>query len=181
VNNSPLFVLRHHCAPISDLLVEPHSDAVLISAAMDGGVAAWDFRNLTTMTKSSDDSLLSMNRSSRVVRDPSGVLYSKHSQQSSRNNQCSFGPVHLTKGISSRRRTVQCLGGDATLREWDYRNGEIVRERTTGHCDTVSSFVALARDKVLGTQLESAGPDIADVTLSASWDGTIRMRSFFSE
>jgi WD40 repeat protein len=78
VNNSPLFVLRHHCAPISDLLVEPHSDAVLISAAMDGGVAAWDFRNLTTMTKSSDDSLLSMNRSSRVVRDPSGVLYSKH-------------------------------------------------------------------------------------------------------
>jgi WD40 repeat protein len=183
VSNAPLFVLRHHGAPISDLLVEPNSDSMLISAAMDGSVAAWDFRNLTTAasSKSWNTAVESAHPRSKVVRDPAGILFSPLTSKADQVRRIRrSGAMHLAKGVS-QRRTVQCLGGDAVVREWDYQTGDILYEQATGHCDAVSSFVALAGDRVLGTQLESAGPDSATATLSASWDGTIRMRKIYSD
>jgi WD40 repeat protein len=176
VRNSPLFILRHHYAPVSDLLVGSRSDPVMVSAAVDGSVAAWDFRLLTGVSNESPVIADRSARQCKVVRNPAGTLYThKFTRQ-----QHTLGPVHLGKGVSRQRKTALCLGSDAIIREWDYQNGDIVNEHVTGHCDTISSFVTLGGDKVLDTQLESTGPDTATSTITASWDGTVRMRSLLA-
>jgi len=173
VRNSPLFTLRHHHAPVSDILVGPRTDPVMVSAASDGSIAAWDFRHLTGMNDMASPSSGSSAAKSEVVRNPAGKLYLHNLN---RKNQA-FGPVHLSRGVSSQRKTALCLGNDAVIREWDYQTGDILNEHETGHCDSISSFASLGGDKVLDTQLESAGPETATATLTASWDGTVRMRT----
>ena len=175
VGNSPLFILRHHYAPVSNFLLEPYCDATLVSAATDGSVASWDLRQLSVMNELSNDGTHPKSLGTRIVRTPSAIRSAQ--PHSFRRPEVSFGSIYLTKGSNLHRRTVQCLGGDTIVREWDYRTGEILQEDTSGHCDTISGFVGLANDKVLGSQLESVGPDNADATLSASWDGTVRLRN----
>jgi len=46
----PLCVLRHHQAPVSSLLVGYRTDPMIHSAAMDGSVASWDLRHLSSST-----------------------------------------------------------------------------------------------------------------------------------
>ena len=175
VGNSPLFMLRHHYSPLSNLLLEPHCDATLVSSATDGSVASWDLRQLNVVNALSNHGTHPKNQVTRIVRSPTAII--KAQQQSFRRPELSLGPVYLTKGTSPNRRTVHCLGGDTIVREWDYKKGEVLQESTSGHCDTISGFVALANDKVLGSQLESVGLDNTDATLSASWDGTVRLRN----
>lgn len=167
VRNSPLFMLRHHCAPVSDILIGPRSDSVMVSAAVDGSVAAWDFRSLSC------SSTENVNLSCKMVRNPSGKLYI-HKLNRARQ---SAGPVRLTRGFDGHTRTVACLGSDAVLREWDYQTGRILNERVTGHCDEISSFVAIGGDKVLDSQLESTGHTTASSFFSSSWDGTVRLHT----
>jgi hypothetical protein len=175
VGNFPLFILRHHYSPVSNLLLDPSCDATLVSSATDGSVASWDLRKLSVMNELlPSDGSHSKHHGTKFVRTPSAIMNSP--QHSFRRPEISFGPVYLTKGTNLHRRTVQCLGGDTIIREWDYRTGEVVQEHMSGHCDSMSGFVGLACDKVMGSQLENAGPDTADATLSASWDGTVRLR-----
>lgn len=174
VRNSPLFTLRHHSAPVSDILVGPRTEPVMVSAASDGSIAAWDFRHLTGHAELLSPTSSKKATKTQVVRNPAGTLY-LHALTKRRQACC--GPVHLGRGVNAQRNTALCLGTDAVIREWDYRTGEILNEHATGHCDAISSFVAIAGDEVLDAQLESAGPDKATTTISTSWDGTVRMRN----
>jgi WD40 repeat protein len=196
VSSAPLFVLRHHNAPISDLLVSPRSsDPVLISAAVDGSVASWDFRELSGRT-ATDVSALSptssgKSRPCQVVRSPAGMAPSLSSLSSQRKKTKQLlGPVLLSKGLSEGQRTILYTGADdAVLREWDYDRGQVVSEHVTGHCDSISNLLSLRHDKVLDHQLENTtsssgtmgGGNAAtaggSATITASNDGTIRLRT----
>jgi hypothetical protein len=76
------------------------------------------------------------------------------------------------------------VGNDATMREWDMSSGQLVKEWSTGHCDTISSFSSLAdatSSSLFGmgadsTNVDGSAPPFVGGTLTSSWDGTIRMR-----
>ena len=169
VRNAPLFALRHHYAPISDILVGARTDPIMISAGGDGTIAAWDFRRLSDAASQSPSS---KDRQCKVIRRPAGKLY-LHDFSSWRRT---YGPVLLSRGPSSRTKTVRCLGRDAILREWDIRTGEVVSEHVTGHCDTISTFASLDGDKLHDSQIETSGKHAGDGTITTSWDGTVRVR-----
>ena len=169
VRNAPLFALRHHYAPISDILVGARTDPIMISAGGDGTIAAWDFRRLSDEASQSPSS---QDRKCKVIRRPAGKLY-LHDFSSRRRT---FGPVMLSRGPSSRTKTVCCLGRDSIIREWDIRNGDVVSEHVTGHCDTVSTFASLDGDKPQDSQIETSGKNSVDGTITTSWDGTVRVR-----
>jgi WD40 repeat protein len=182
VRNSPLFTLRHHYASVSDLIVGSRTDPIMLSSAMDGTVAAWDFRHLSGSAEKSrptssspQDSGKNNAKYCQVVRDPVAQLYMRDFVSKRRHI---YGPVLLSK--ATRRdhgQTVYCVGSDATLREWDVQTGQVVSDHVTGHCDTISSFCSLQGDRLLDTQLEGTGQERATGTITASWDGTVRFRS----
>jgi WD40 repeat protein len=138
-------------------------------------VAAWDFRYLST--NADDTGLSSTNQNKRLcttVREPDGRLYLHDYARSGQ--VC--GSVLLARGPSRHRKTVQCLGTDNIIREWDYQSGDIVSQHVTGHCDLVSSFHALQGDKLYDSQLAD---DPVTGTITTSWDGTIRMRTLVAK
>jgi WD40 repeat protein len=169
VRNSPLFTLRHHYASISDVLVGSRTDPIMISAASDGTIAAWDFRRLSDENSQSERS---KQRMCKVVRRPAATLYLH--DFSSRRHVC--GPTLLSRGPSLNSKTVFCVGRDAVIREWDICTGEVVSEHATGHCDTISSFASFQGDQLYDTQLESTGSESVSGTITTSWDGTVRIR-----
>ncbi|KAL7562277.1 hypothetical protein ACA910_014498 [Epithemia clementina (nom. ined.)] len=169
VRNAPLFSLRHHYAPVSDILVGARTDPIMISAGGDGTIAAWDFRRLSDPVSQSPSS---KDRQCKVIRRAAGKLY-LHDFSSRRRT---FGPVLLSRGPTSRTKTVRCLGRDAIMREWDIRTGEVIAEHITGHCDTISTFASLDGDKLHDSQIETSGKNSADGTITTSWDGTVRVR-----
>ena len=169
VRNAPLFTLRHHYAPISDILVGSRTDPIMISAGGDGTIAAWDFRRLSDP---SSQSRTSQDRQCKVIRRPAGKLY-LHEFSSRRRT---FGPVLLSRGPCTNSKTVSCLGRDAITREWDIKSGEIVSEHVTGHCDTISSFASLEGDRLHDPQAETSGGSAVTGTVTTSWDGSVRIR-----
>ena len=196
VRSSPLFTLRHHHAPVSDLLVGSRTDPVMVSAASDGSIAAWDFRHLSDAQQvpinyaTAAEAIATPKKKQRqltVVRHPAAKLYMHDFCR----RQHVFGPVSLARGSSNTAnnssssaggsgKTVFVLGGDAVQREWDYQSGTVVSEHVTGHCDTVSGFKAIQDNTFLDTQLESSGlsgKSTVSGTISTSWDGTVRMRT----
>lgn len=186
VRKSPLFMLRHHYAPITDVLVGSRTDPLMISAASDGTVAAWDFRHLSGQHQTPTPQQQGQQQARRcnVVRDPVAKFYI-HDYSTIR-HVC--GPIRLSKvpnTCGSSSKTVLILGSDAVTREWDVNTGEVLSEHVTGHCDTVSRFCSLQDDKIFDTQLDSSsGNDVENGctkgltgTITTSWDGTIRMRT----
>lgn len=169
VRNAPLFTLRHHYAPISDILVGARTDPIMISAGGDGTIAAWDFRRLSDVNSQSQSS---QHRQCKVIRRPAAKLY-LHDFSSRRRT---YGPVLLSRGPSSKSKTVCCLGRDAIIREWDVGSGEVVSEHVTGHCDTVSTFASLEGDRLHETHLENSSNQAITGTITTSWDGTVRVR-----
>ena len=171
VGDSPLFTLRFHCAPISSVLVAPHNDPVLISTATDGTIASWDFRLLSGT--SARPSL----KKPKVDPQPCRIVRTPPQGTNIYGNRRVMGPLFLSKGLTRHRKTVMCVGGDSILREWDYESNTVLSEHKTGHCDSISSLSSLGADKLLDGQLENNCFDKVTSTLTASWDGTIRMRS----
>jgi hypothetical protein len=171
VRNTPLFMLRHHYAPISDLLVGSRTDPVMLSAASDATVAAWDFRSLSGSEDAVQPTRNKKNRLCTTVRDPSGRLYLHDYSQ--RRHIC--GSVLLSRGPSHQRSTVMCVGSDTILREWNYETGEVMNEHVTGHCDLISNLESMQGDKVFDSTLENNDPITG--TITTSWDGTVRVRT----
>ena len=196
VRNTPLFMLRHHYAPISDLMVGSRTDPIMMSAASDGTVAAWDFRYLSASATAQHATAAAKNKplhstvaagaklaaaaasnkktsshsQTTTVRDPDGRLYLR--DYSTHRHMC--GPVLLSRGVSrSRDTTVQCIGNDNVIREWDYQSGDIVSSHTTGHCDLISSLKSLQDDQLYDSQLSDGS---VTGTITTSWDGTVHMR-----
>ena len=187
VRRSPLFVLRYHQSPISDLLVGSRTDPLMVSAAADGTVATWDFRKLSggDVDKNNSSSLKSENSSGKddakpegmqckAIRDPPATML--HSTGDNRSKHS--GAVLLSRGTGKAQRTVITVGSDAISREWEIATGRLIREESTGHCDVVSSLQTFSD----GTMGISSGLEPTDSsfnfggTITSSWDGTVRMK-----
>lgn len=183
IRKSPIFALRHHSAPVSDLLVGSRTDPLMVSAGMDGSVACWDFRQLAGNERMDAIGRTDLeNRDYRKCYVSRGPLHSlklpKVRGPSTTHPSC--GLTLLSSGYKHQNsKTVYCTGNDAILREWDVVNGSVVKQYTTGHCDLISSIKSLEGDIVRGNQLQStSGTERPTSTITASWDGTVRLRTF---
>eukprot|EP00540_Astrosyne_radiata_P009744 CAMPEP_0116869930 /NCGR_PEP_ID=MMETSP0418-20121206/28023_1 /TAXON_ID=1158023 /ORGANISM="Astrosyne radiata, Strain 13vi08-1A" /LENGTH=763 /DNA_ID=CAMNT_0004506061 /DNA_START=1 /DNA_END=2292 /DNA_ORIENTATION=+ len=183
VRRSPLFVLRYHKSPISDLLVGSRTDPLMVSAGADGTIATWDFRTLSGGNAGEVASTPAASNASteekekiqcKAIRDPAATM--THCAEGKGVKQS--GAVLLSRGPGKQQRTVLSVGVDAITREWDITTGRLVRSETTGHCDVVSCLHTFS-DGNLGA---SSGVEPNDGssnfggTITSSWDGTIRMR-----
>lgn len=169
--NSPLFVLRYHRSPISDILVGTRTDPLMVSAAGDGTVATWDFRTLSGRGGSSEESA----NKSKMIRQP---LATMHHCAESRKVRCS-GNVLLSRGSRAQNGSVISVGMDAAFKEWDIGTGKLLRKEPTGHCDVVTSLSSFAdRQRSLGasSDISGDGSSVFGGTITSSWDGTVRIR-----
>jgi len=174
VRNSPLFMLRHHHSPISDLLVGSRTEPYMVSAATDGTIATWDFRLLSDTT--SDDHHSSnkkdSNKTCRIVRHPSASM---------RHGESAVGSLQLARGVRDPMNAFLSVGSDAILREWSVGTGDMLEETLTGHCDAITSFQSFAQGLTFANSPPVEPNEVSDApfnkgTLTSSWDGTIRMR-----
>lgn len=177
VRSSPLFILRNHLSPISDLLVGSRTDPHMVSAAADGTIATWDFRSLSDTSASEMPGTKDNRRNGcKFVRQPSASM--RHNVNS---NELPAGSVHLLRDVTDPMNSFLSVGSDAILRKWDFTTGIMLEETPTGHCDTISSFESFAQNNNFafippnagGTQLSDT---IDKEILTSSLDGTIRMR-----
>jgi WD40 repeat protein len=175
VRNAPLFMLRHHHSPISDILVGSRTDPLMVSAAADGTVATWDFRALSGNSSSVNTANAKDSKTKyKVVRQPAALM--RHGLDTKKKRAA--GSVLLSRGIISPSSTVLSVGTDAVTREWTIATGELLDESPTGHCDAVSSFSSFGQDDDLSLD---ASKHPTEGYLSSSWDGTIRMRKLIRD
>jgi WD40 repeat protein len=179
VRGSPLFILRHHLSPISDLLVGSRTDPFMISSGTDGSIATWDFRMLSetgsTHQHHHAGNKKDASRACTVVREPSASMV--HSPTAA-------GPTLLARSVKDPMRSFLSVGSDAILREWNVVSGEMLDESPTGHCDAISSFESFAVSSGFASSSTSVAASLIDNpdapfhkgTLTSSLDGTIRMR-----
>lgn len=178
VRSRPLFSLRHHHAPVSDVLVGARADPIMFSAASDGSVAAWDFRflrqdGIQNQQAANDDGEDTTFRCTSVRNPPHEMNLSSYTKP------CfARGSVLLTRGLSQERKTVMNVGSDGVVREWDFCRNVILSEHTTGHCDLISSFASIYADTALDGMIDSSTlEEPASGTITTSWDGTVRLRT----
>jgi WD40 repeat protein len=180
VRSSPLFILRKHQSPISDLLVGSRTDPHMVSAAADGTIATWDFRSLSD-TNSSEQSGMKHSSSNgcKIVRQPSASISHCANMQ-----ERAVGSVYLSRDTTDPVNSFLSVGSDAILRKWNITTGHMVKESATGHCDTISSFESYAQGHGFGLQAinnaDFRGENSSAITdkgfLTSSLDGTIRVR-----
>lgn len=178
VRRSPLFVLRYHKSPVSDLLVGSRTDPMMVSAAADGTVATWDFRTLSGSDSEASKSspIASQNpegsaKKTNSVRAPASNMTTP-GQKSVRQS----GTVLLSRGPGRQRRTVLSVGVDAIVREWDISTGQPVRHDASNHVDVISCFHSFSDNaQASGVEPGDGAASFAG-TITSSWDGTIRMR-----
>lgn len=177
VRRSPLFILRYHKSPISDLLVGARTDPLMVSAASDGTVATWDFRTLSgrnsegdkTQTPSSDNTT---EKKCKAVRTPSATIMHGSEGKSAKQS----GSVLLSRCPGRQGRTVLSVGVDSVIREWDMMTGRQICHESTNHADVISSFQTFPESSHGSAVDQSDAGSSFGGTLTSSWDGTIRMR-----
>lgn len=173
VRNTPLFALRHHHAPISDILVGARTDPYVFTASGDGSIALWDFRFITRSSENNPQGApdASGKHSSKCtgLRRP----LSKVHHQDYCHRRYGAGPSHLGRGFNGS--TIMFAGSDAIIREWDYSKQKVTSEHATGHSDLISSFSSVDQgfrcDTILSHGLDQSVAGI----ITSSWDGTVRM------
>jgi WD40 repeat protein len=176
VRNTPLFMLRHHHSPISDILVGSRTDPLIVSAAADGTVATWDFRALSGNSSSVNTTNAKDSKTKyKVVRQPAALM--RHGLDAKKNRAA--GSVLLSRGVISPSSTVLSVGTDAVTREWTIATGQLLDESPTGHCDAVSSFSSFGHDDDLSP--DASIHPLTEGYISSSWDGTIRMRKLIRD
>jgi len=179
---TPLFVLRYHKSPISDLLVGSRTDPLMVSAGADGTVATWDFRMLSganasdaqaTPAKATETEEKKEPRG-KAIRNPAATM--THCAEGKGIKQS--GPVLLSRGPGLQTRTVLSVGVDAVAREWDIATGQMKRSEPTGHCDVVSCMHTFVDSSLTSSGVEPNDGSSSNFggTITSSWDGTIRMR-----
>jgi WD40 repeat protein len=178
VRRSPLFILRYHKSPVSDLLVGSRTDPMMVSAASDGTVATWDFR---TLSGSDSEAVKSapmpsshpegLTRKSNSVRTPASNMIPP-----GRKGPRQSGTVLLARGPGRQRRTVLSVGIDAIVREWDISTGRAIRHDATNHVDVISCFHSFSDNTLTSGVDPGDGASNFAGTITSSWDGTIRMR-----
>ena len=177
VRRSPLFVLRYHKSPVSDLLVGSRTDPMMVTAAADGTVASWDFRTLSgSDSEASKSAPIASNsegtaKKKNSVRTPSSMM-SHPAHKGIRHS----GAVLLSRGPGRQRRTVLSVGVDAFIREWDISSGQSIRDDYSYHVDVVSCFYSFSDNSQASGVDPGDGASTFAGTITSSWDGTVRMR-----
>eukprot|EP00978_Attheya_sp_CCMP212_P032496 scaffold127321_cov54-Attheya_sp.AAC.1 len=196
---SPVFILRYHRSPISDLLVGSRTDPQMVSAAADGSIATWDFRTLSGSSRGERRGAMAGGGSSeaatyvgssgrcRIIRQPGVTM--QHSPGGGNNgngnnangtNNCKYlGPIVLARGAGWHDSTVLTAGVDNMLKEWSIGNGTLVRQEPMGHSDVISCLHTFSEtDNLSRARLRDSngGPSNNGGTITCSWDGTVRMR-----
>jgi len=163
VSKLPLFTLRYHDAPITDVLVGSRTDPIIISASADGSMATWDFRSLSQAADSEPTS--SHGGSGVVIREPKAPMSHYTLPETSRPGQ-----VFLCRSTANAETSFMSLGPDSIVREWDINTGRIESEIAAGFSDVVSDFIPCNDSAVHQNDNRSKG------YVMSSLDGTIRMR-----
>eukprot|EP00980_Cylindrotheca_fusiformis_P013264 scaffold3373_cov137-Cylindrotheca_fusiformis.AAC.24 len=179
IRDSPLFMLRHHYAPVSDLLVGSRTDPTMVTAAADGTVATWDFRTLSASkgsenTTSDNDGTNSCN----VVRRPAVTM--KHGLASKNGKFAVGAEVKLARGFRTSSPSILSVGSDAIVREWEMATGKVLDESRTGHCDAVTCFTSFGQSNSINGDINPP-TSLKKGILTCSWDGTIQMRRIVEE
>jgi WD40 repeat protein len=190
VRSSPLFMLRHHRSPISDLLVGSRTDPYMVSAAADGTIATWDFRSLSnTIDIDQSNKKDSGSKGCKIVRQPSASIRNNHANNMQ--NLTAAGPVHLARSVTDPINSFLSIGSDSIIRKWDVATGNLIDESPTGHCEIISSFESFSQNRIFASNNPSSNrvynnsvdneehspyDKIDKGFLTSSLDGTIRMR-----
>jgi len=176
--SSPLFVLRYHKSPVSDILLGSRTEPLMVSAGCDGTVATWDFRTLSgsgmkdTVTVADNGP---KRYATRTVREPVATMDHCSEMQKVK---CS-GSVLLSRGTYLHEKSVLSASLDGVLKEWDMGSGRLLGEQATGHTDAFSCLSTFAESDGLlrghGAKRSSGGGAMGG-TITSSWDGTVRLR-----
>ena len=164
--NLPLFVLRYHTSPVSDLLMGSRNDPLLVSAGGDGTIAAWDFRSLS----SSKDPKASAKSKVHTVRTPAATM--THCLDRMSNTCC--GTVLLARGTGLHERSVLSASIDGHLKEWDIQSGRLLGDQFTRHSDAISCMSSFTESD--GLRRGKTGNIASGGTITCSWDGTVRVK-----
>lgn len=174
VGSSPLFALRFHLAPISDLLLGDRSEPLMVSAGAEGSLATWDFRVLTGARADSDESNTA--QSSRAIRTPPMASMIHGSQ--SLNSSAYCGSVRLARAVARDDFSFFSVGDDGVVNEWEAASGYKMGSRDSFHSDAISGFTTFTSTDDLRRNTTSGRGSVSCVggTITCSWDGTVRLR-----
>jgi WD40 repeat protein len=168
----PLFVLRYHNAPVSDLYLESRTSSLLVSAASDGSIGTWDIRMMDAMGNLTETK--SSTARSYIVRSP--ISQMNHSGHNA-------GPTLLGKGVNMKpsrgEHSFISVNTDNIIKEWDTFSGNLLHEHTL-RCGKMSCFKSFTAEENLtykvrnsygtDTQLKLGG------TITGTWDGAVKLQ-----
>merc|ERR1712013_115431 len=150
VGSSPLFALRYHLAPVSDLLLGNRSEPLMVSAGADCSLATWDFRVLSSGGAKADSSppedgnaSESKNRtqsSPMTLRSPMATMdhIGPFSKSSCVTN---YGSAKLARSIGRDDFSFFSIGDGGVVNEWEGASGrKIGTSYDTGHRNAISGF-----------------------------------------
>ena len=185
--SSPLFALRFHLSPVSDLLLGNRSEPLMVSAGADGSLATWDFRLLSSTGKgmaaesSADiegDKLQSS--SSRTIRSPMARMNHIDAQLTTSSSMKDCGSVKLARSVGRDDFSFFSVSDDGIVNEWEATTGTKLSKYDSGHRDAISGFATFSSADGLLRQGKSGsgGKAVSSVggTITCSWDGTVRLR-----
>jgi len=178
VGSSPLFALRYHLSPISDLLLGNRSEPLMVSAGADCSLATWDFRVLSgARAESSADENAESNRtqSSRTIRSPMATMNHIGQSKSSINR----GSAKLARSIGRDDFSFFSVSDDGVVNEWEAASGGNISTHNSGHRDAISGFSTFSsKDGLRQNKSSGRGGTVSSVggTITCSWDGTVRLR-----
>ena len=147
----PVTRLNYHQGPVSGLHVGSRSEAFVVTSGGEGIIATWDLRKL--------------GKESNGIRRP--ITTMEHNTKYS-------GYTHLVRGKGLFEKSIISCGSDGILKEWDIIAGTLLDEQPCGHDDLVSCISTF--DKHDNVFHASSDLPLSGGTISASWDGTVKLR-----
>jgi WD40 repeat protein len=171
----PLFVLRFHKSPISDLLLGSRTDPLMVSSGGDGVIATWDFRKLAS-SKDAQKQANGGKAKVQTVRTPVATMTHAYDKKLKNGTRC-CGAILLARGTGLYERSVVSASIDGYLKEWDVQSGKLHNQQSTNHTEAVSCLTTFAesdglrRGKTSSKSVSSVGG-----TITCSWDGTVRVK-----
>jgi WD40 repeat protein len=164
----PLFIIRYHKSPVSDVLIGSRNDPLLVSASGDGTIATWDFRSLS----SSSDPKCSLKSRVHSIRIPAAAM--NHRLDLTSNTCC--GAIFLARGTGLYERSVISASIDGHVKEWDIQTGKLYYDQFTKHTDAISCLSTFTESDGLRRGKAGSASSVGG-TITCAWDGTVRLKS----
>lgn len=189
IGSSPLFALRYHLSPVSDLLLGNRSEPLMVSAGADGSLATWDFRMLSNARAAesppspnednAENNARIQSSSSRTMRSPIAKMnHLSHSfkRKSASSSSVNCGSIKLARSVGRDDFSFFSTSDDGVVKEWEAASGGIIGAHNSGHRDAISGFATFSSTDGLMRQNKSGAVSSVGGTITCSWDGTVRLR-----